>query len=337
MNSVDRIGAVVIGRNEGERLTRCLASLGSRIPRVYVDSCSSDRSVENARAMGVEVIELTVPPKLSAARARNTGLQHIVATHPSLDFVMMVDGDCDVEAGWIETATHALDADAKLAGVYGRRRERFPGNSIYNALCDDEWNTPIGDSATFGGDVMLRVSAAQAAGGYDPAMIAGEDPDFALRIGRGGWTIRRIDAPMTIHDAAILQFGQWWKRTRRAGHAFAELAGRHPDYPAWSKSCRSIVIWGAVLPVLLLVAILVALVAPMLWPLPLLIALIWPAKIAQIALRQRPRFGSLRIAAASGAFLMLGKMAELSGLIDYHRGKRGGREAQLIEYKGAAR
>jgi len=48
------IDAVVIGRNEGERLVACLASLGGEIRRaVYVDSGSTDGSVAAARAAGV--------------------------------------------------------------------------------------------------------------------------------------------------------------------------------------------------------------------------------------------------------------------------------------------
>ena len=58
----DRVksGVVVIGRNEGERLKRCLASILAQHqgPVVYVDSGSSDGSVEHAQSVGVEVVDL---------------------------------------------------------------------------------------------------------------------------------------------------------------------------------------------------------------------------------------------------------------------------------------
>ena len=53
------LGVVAIGRNEGERLRCCLNSVvGRGLPVVYVDSSSTDSSVELARSMGVEVVEL---------------------------------------------------------------------------------------------------------------------------------------------------------------------------------------------------------------------------------------------------------------------------------------
>ena len=55
------IGVVVIGRNEGPRLQRCLASvLGMAQQIVYVDSGSTDGSVQMARGLGVEVVECRV-------------------------------------------------------------------------------------------------------------------------------------------------------------------------------------------------------------------------------------------------------------------------------------
>ena len=52
-------GVVVIGRNEGERLKRCLESLREmRARTVYVDSGSSDGSVAFGHSVGVAVLEL---------------------------------------------------------------------------------------------------------------------------------------------------------------------------------------------------------------------------------------------------------------------------------------
>ena len=68
------IGVVVIGRNEGERLVTCLKSMLSQIGNtVYVDSGSTDESVENARKLGAVVHELDMSKPFTAARARNAG------------------------------------------------------------------------------------------------------------------------------------------------------------------------------------------------------------------------------------------------------------------------
>src|ERR1700732_2176195 len=99
-----KLGLVVIGRNEGERLARCLASVRVISKRVYVDSGSTDGSVALAQKEGVKVVELPVPPHFTAARARNTGLAHLLTDDPDLEFVQMVDGDCELQPGWIEGA-----------------------------------------------------------------------------------------------------------------------------------------------------------------------------------------------------------------------------------------
>jgi GT2 family glycosyltransferase len=332
------LGAVVIGRNEGERLRRCLASVGG-LPCVYVDSGSTDGSVAMARGMGVEVLELAVPPVFTAARARNEGLARLLSRWPELRFVQMVDGDCELREGWINAAAAAITADPGCAAVFGRRRERFPDRSVYNALCDDEWNVPLGEAAGCGGDALFRIEALRAVSGYDPAMIAGEDSELSMRMRKAGWRILRIAAEMTWHDAAILRFGQWWQRARRGGHGFAEMAWRHPDarWPDWPRTVRRILLWGGLLPVLAAASLLLAILLGPGWLLltGLLLAP-WPLQMARIALRSRRAGLGPRVAAANGALLMLGKIPEFLGVLRFHRNRLSGRGSTLIEYKGPA-
>lgn len=336
-SDLTRLGLVVIGRNEGERLARCLVSVRAVRNRVYVDSGSSDDSIGLARREGVTVVELSVPPVFTAARARNAGLTQLLADNPDLEFVQMVDGDCEVQAGWLETGLAVLRAEPDLALVFGRRRERHPERSIYNALCDDEWNVPVGESAGCGGDALFRVAALRQVDFYNAAMIAGEDTELSMRLRKRGWRLRRLDAEMTLHDAAITRFGQWWNRTRRSGHGYGEMAFLHPDArnPNWPRTVRSIVVWGGFMPVFLILAVLLALALdPRWWLAAALGALVWPLRMAQLARRQRRRGLSAKVAWASGVLLMVGKVPQLLGLIGYHRNRLFGRASRLIEYKG---
>jgi cellulose synthase/poly-beta-1,6-N-acetylglucosamine synthase-like glycosyltransferase len=336
-SAFQNVGLVVIGRNEGERLARCLNSVRDVAKRVFVDSGSTDGSLAMAREEGVAVVELAMPPPFTAARARNAGLARLLAEDPDLEFVQMVDGDCEVQPGWIAEALAALLADPDLALVFGRRRERFPERSIYNALCDDEWNAPVGESPGCGGDALFRVAALRRVDFYNPAMIAGEDTELSMRLRKAGWRLRRIAAEMTLHDAAITRFGQWWRRTQRSGHAFGEMAHLHPDArdPNWPRTVRSIVIWGGVMPMMLMLAILLALtVAAQWWIAAAFLLAPWPVRMAQLAQRQRRRGLSAKVARASGTLLMLGKLPQLLGLIGYHFDRLSGRASRLIEYKG---
>lgn len=334
-----RTGVVAIGRNEGERLRRCLRSVPSGCPIIYVDSGSTDGSVAFAEGLGMGVERLSMAQGFTAARARNAGWRRLLAEHPKLDFVQFVDGDCELDGQWISRGEQALDAEPRLCAVFGRRLERSPGASLYNALCDDEWNVPVGLVAACGGDVLFRSTAIVQAGGYDDDLIAGEEPDLCLRLGEMGWTVRRIDAEMTLHDADIHGAGQWWRRVRRSGHAFAEHVARHGRraFADWRRQRDSIILWGGLIPAVIVLLSLAALFGPSLLAAlgaGLLVAL-YPAQIARIALRKWRAGASSHFALAYGGWIMLGKFAQFGGLLRYHRQRLRGGPHRLIEYKDA--
>ena len=254
------LAVVLIGRNEGARLIRCLASVQGRVGQVvYVDSGSTDGSVVAARAAGAEVVELDLTQPFTAARARNAGLAALrQGVLP--DWVQFVDGDCEMQPGWIATARSFLDAHPKAAVACGRRRERFPQASVYNRLCDAEWDTPVGEAFACGGDALMRRESLDQIGGYNPTLIAGEEPEMCVRLRAKGWQIWRLEAEMALHDAAMTRFSQWWRRTRRGGHAAAEGMAMHGTGPErlGVAMVRRALIWGMALPgVTVLLAVLV--------------------------------------------------------------------------------
>lgn len=324
--SLGEVGVVVIGRNEGERLVRCLTSLSPHLSRlVYVDSNSTDDSVARARQLGaqVEVLDPAVP--FTAARARNVGWRALLARHPQLTHVQFVDGDCEVDRAWIDRALAHLQSHADAAAVAGRRRERFPDASIYNRLCDIEWNTPVGVALACGGDALMRADALQAVGGYRDDLIAGEEPELCVRLRAAGWAIHRIDAEMTLHDAAMTRFSQWWKRTMRGGWAFAEGAHLHgARHGHWVREARSAAMWGVALPLLIIAATLF--VSP--WA--SLLALLYPVQLVRLALKAP---SDSPMAWTQALFLVLGKFAEGWGWLNFHALRLAGGRGRLIEYK----
>ncbi len=336
------IGAVAIARNEGERLQRCLRSLvGVCVPVVYVDSGSTDGSVAFAQSLGVEVVALDMGKPFSMARARNAGVARLRELDPSVERVQLVDGDCELDPGWLPAAAAWLDVHPETVAVCGRRRERFPEKSVYNRLCDLEWNTPIGRVNACGGDVLIRVQPLVDAGGYNEALIAGEEPELCLRLRQKGWVIDRIDAEMTRHDAAILTFRAWWKRTLRGGYGamdvFTRLQGSRPnDEVPFHHLTTSAQSWTD-----RWLLLLVLLVVP--WSLTfgwrggltgLLIALgLVLVQALRIARGVRPRAVSWRHAIEYGVFTMIGKWAQRAGQRRYLRDVREGKVITIIEYK----
>ena len=242
---------VVIGRNEGERLRVCLESALRCSPDVvYVDSGSTDGSCELARSYSVHVVELDSELPFSAARARNAGFDFIHTRKPELEFVQFVDGDCELDPAWIECAQAAMVAP-DLAVVCGRRRERHPERSIYNRLCDMEWDTPVGEALACGGDSLMRGEAFASVDGFDASVVAGEEPDLCLRLRQKGWKVRRLDAEMTLHDADMMHFSQWWKRMLRAGYAYAEGVRRYGvrEHAHYGRNLMSAFFWGGAIPI----------------------------------------------------------------------------------------
>ncbi|MEC4806950.1 MAG: glycosyltransferase [Jaaginema sp. PMC 1079.18] len=324
------LGLVAIGRNEGDRLRQCLQSVRDAADTVvYVDSGSTDGSLEMARSLGVTVVELDLNLPFTAARARNAGFERLLQLTPNLDFVQFVDGDCEVVAGWLDTARTYLETHPQIAVVCGRRRERFPDQTPYNRLCDIEWDTPVGEAKACGGDAMMRVKAVQQVGGYNPNLIAGEEPELCVRLRQQGWQIWRIAAEMTRHDAQMTRWGQWWKRSQRAGHAFAEGAWLHGSPPErhWVKESRSIWLWGVIIPV---VALSFAWLSHG-WSLLLLLG--YPLLLYRVLKGiNKPHLNpqSTRLYALS---CVVGKFPQALGQIQFHLNRLLGRQQQLIEYK----
>lgn len=338
MASLPPVGIVIIGRNEGDRLRRCLASIRGAGNIVYVDSGSTDGSVAAAETAGAAVVALDVDRPFTAARARNAGLERLLEISPECRYVQMVDGDCELAPGWIATATDALDADPTLAVVFGRRRERHPGASLYNAMCDEEWDVPIGPARACGGDALFRVEALRQAGGYDPTLIAGEEPDLCWRMGAKGWRVRRLPAEMTLHDAAMTRFGQAHRRAMRAGHAFAELVWRHGTAadPSWRRAVASTILWGITLPALAVIGLIAALAWLPTLILPLGIAGLYGLQWLRISAAKRRAGAGGRYARGAAAVLLATKLSQAEGLIRFHVNRLRGRRGGLIEYKGAA-
>lgn len=303
MDPVRAVGIVVIGRNEGERLALCLDSLvrhGERI--VYVDSGSTDGSVALATARGVEVVSLDSATPFTAARARNAGVARAVERWPDLSLVQFIDGDCELDRDWLPVAVGTLASRPRVAAVFGRRRERFPDATIFNRLCDMEWDGPAGIVDSCGGDVLMRIAAFHDGSGFCDTLIAGEEADLCHRMRRHGWSILRLSADMTRHDVAMTSPVQWWQRNRRSGYAGAEAwIRRGRDDPRLLKPVLSNLIWAL----------------PVVWPL-------WPVLWWRMFRQTNALYAT---------HIVIGKIPHCAGQLEYGWARLRTRRARLIEYK----
>ena len=319
-------GVVVIGRNEGPRLVACLRAVKAAEAVVYVDSGSTDGSVAAARGLGAEVVELDLGIPFTAARARNAGFARLAAMRPGVAYVQFVDGDCELAPRWPQAAIGFLGTHADAAAACGRLRERHPDSSVYNWLCDREWDRPTGEVRAFAGNVMLRAAALQAVGGYREDVIAGEEEELSVRLRQANWRIWRLGDEMALHDAAMLHFRQWWKRTLRAGYAFAHGAHLHgaPPERHLVRETRRAAVWGLALP-------LACIIATIGFPRFGWIAwLIYPMQLARLIINNP---GSLSDRARLAFFQLLARFPEGLGVLKFWRDRLLHLAPQLIEHK----
>jgi len=330
---VRQIGIVAVGRNEGDRLRRCLDAAAQHTSRVvYVDSGSSDGSPKIAAARDIDIVYLSNDRPYTAARARNAGLAHLLKSYPNLALVQFVDADCELAPDWLPAAMQRLQDDVTLAAVCGRRHETNREATVYNRLTDLEWDRSAGITDAFAGDALCRVEALRQVGGFSDGLICGEEPELCLRFRRRGWRIERLPRSMSWHDAAMHRFGQWWRRRLRGGWAYAEGAAVHsrPGERHNVRQSLSTWVWGGLMPATIILT---------LWPTggwSLLFAIVYPAQGMRIYRRERIRGRAPRDASTWALFCVIGKFPEMMGQLRYWWHRALGRRGRLIEYKGPA-
>ncbi|PKL39677.1 MAG: glycosyl transferase [Spirochaetae bacterium HGW-Spirochaetae-1] len=328
--SADNIDVVIIGRNEGKRLIACFNSIIGQVNRIiYVDSGSTDGSVENARQIGIEVVELDMAIPFTAARGRNAGLAKLKESKPVPEFVQFIDGDCKIADGWFEAALAGINNHQDVAAVFGRRREEFPDKTPYNRIVDMEWQRLVGESDSCGGDALMRMKALEEVDGYNNSLIAGEEPEMCLRMRRKGWKIVNIGHEMTIHDANITRFEQMWKRSVRCGHAYFDgflMYGKSKDRYR-THEVVSVLFWALVIPLISIGLIPVSKGLSLLLLFSYL--LLW-YRLRKWRLKMK---NSPAHASRYAAFYTVAKFAELQGMLQNLFKRMTNKKAEIIEYK----
>ena len=326
------LSVVVIGRNEGDRLSRCLASVAAmthsdfELEMIYVDSGSADGSPARAAEAGAQCISLQ-PERPSAALGRNAGWRAAKG-----EVILFLDGDTVLDPNFVASSLPHF-AEPRTAVIWGHRRELFPQRSIYNRVLDLDWIYAPGWTPFCGGDALFRRSVLVDTGGFDETLIAGEEPELCRRLIGLGFAILHVDQPMTGHDLAITRWGQYWKRAKRAGHAFAEVSERFrgTENPFWldvagSNERHALVLAGAAAAGLVSS---VALHSP--WPLTL-------ACFAFLVLAVRSAWKASWKSSNKATLLLYGIHAHVqqipiyAGQLQYRLSRRQGRRVGLIEY-----
>jgi glycosyltransferase involved in cell wall biosynthesis len=326
------LSIVVIGRNEGQRLARCLDSIRAvrgfeSVQLIYVDSASTDGSPELASRYGAEVVVIH-PERPTAAAGRNAGW-----CRATEELILFLDGDTILNPDFPLAALEAMAADRRISAVWGHRREINPAISIYTRVLDLDWVYRPGIMEACGGDVLMRRSALMEVGGFDDQLIAGEEPELCRRLRARGNLILHIDQPMTRHDLHITRWSQYWKHALRAGYAYAQISDRfrHSDDPLWIGDARRGIILGCFWAGSLAVALIAEIYDPYL-PLAVWLVLFLTASVRS-AWKARWKCNNPFTLLLYGIHSHLQHIPIVCGQVEYFLDKRGKRQRQLIEYK----
>jgi cellulose synthase/poly-beta-1,6-N-acetylglucosamine synthase-like glycosyltransferase len=336
MNKSPGLSVVVIGRNEGDRLERCLRSVVAMVPVsgpvevIYVDSASTDGSAERAAALGAKVIRIA-PLRPCAAAGRNAGWR--AASAP---IVLFLDGDTMLAPRFVADSLHDFD-DPRVAVVWGHRREINPSASVFNRVLDLDWLSPAGPSDFCGGDALIRRSVLEEVGGYDETLIAGEEPEMCWRIRALGCTVLHVDRAMVAHDLAITRWSQYWRRAVRTGYAYAEISSRfcRTSSPLWSRESRRHIVRGTAMLVLAAACLILSIVDRSAVPTAAAVGIVL-ALAVRTAYRARWKCPNLTTLLLYGLHSHLVHMPILCGQLKYLFDRQAGTIPTLIEYKGQA-
>lgn len=309
-----KTGIVVIGKNEAKQLRLSMKAISNLVyPTIYVDSGSTDNSVQIVRSFNIDVWDLDPSIPFSAARARNEGFDLLNERYPNQQYIQFIDGDCEIDESWIEVGTNFLEENHEYAIVYGRISEKHRDFSVYNMLCDIEWKKIFGDITTCGGIFLVRKESFKQVGKFDNSVVAGEEPELCFRLIHSGWKIRHLDIPMATHDADISSFEQWWKRMIRSGLAYAQGYALHGKGKKRFRFRECVRPWVYIIFLLIIIVIELNYSSHVI----LLLLLAIPLQMIRIAHIVRHKVKSYHEALIYAFFNIIGKPAEIIGQLRF--------------------
>jgi len=318
---VSKLGIVIEGFNEGDKFQRCLASLGSEnCLIVYVDSGSTDGSLELAEAQNLLIVNLDVSViPFNCARARNAGFDKLMEVDSSIEYIQFIDADCEMNIAWLQYAVEQFELDSTLGVVCGRLREKYRDTTIYGRLCDMEWDTAIGEVDACGGIAMMRANVFSSVEGFNVGLRAGEEIELCCRIKEAGYRIVRDAHEMGLHDAGITTFSQWAGRISKYGFATAESISRGLGDSQKRRYVFRALLWAGIMPIIALSGLVVGFWDIVVLIVPVLVVCLYVVLALRIYTRRRKHGDIGSDSWIYAVFCIVGKWPELVGMMRFWR------------------
>ncbi len=230
------VTVVIPVRDNITGLTRLLGAL--RGLRVVVVDDGSATPITTADVAGAhcDVSVLRHPASRGPAAARNTGLLAC-----STDFVAFLDSDVVPRRGWLEALlghfcdpTVALVAP-RIVGLNAEENMVARYEAVRSSLDLGHREAPVLPYGTVSyvpsAAIICRRAAVLDVGGFDEALLSGEDVDLCWRLVESGARLRYEPIAQVAHDHRT-DVRDWLMRKAFYGSSAAPLSSRHPDKTA---------------------------------------------------------------------------------------------------------
>jgi glycosyltransferase involved in cell wall biosynthesis len=219
-----RVSVVIKALNEERHIRAAIESAIAAVMRVggeviLADSGSSDRTVEIAREYPITVVQLRHPRERRCGVGPQLGFQRARG-----EFVYILDGDMELDAGFLPQALAAMDADSRLGGIAGAVEEESEASYQFRGRKRraHERHVRVCEWLDMGG--LYRAEALRNVGYFSNRNLhAYEEMELGLRLCAAGWTLRRIATPGVVHHGRTE--GNWPLLKRRWKSRYLDGAG----------------------------------------------------------------------------------------------------------------
>lgn len=196
------ISFIVIGRNEGWKLTKCLQSIFDAISHnklnnyevIYIDSKSTDDSIQRAKKFEqIKIFEIT--GQYNAAIARNIG-----ASESKSDVLFFIDGDMEITNNFLKLVYNDSEGlkynfvSGQLLEYYYNNQGNYINKGLYHKIIGNEKKEAI-----TGGLFLIKKKLWDDIGGMKTKYRRSQDLDLGLRLAKKGILISLKKDIAAIH------------------------------------------------------------------------------------------------------------------------------------------
>ena len=226
------ISFIIIGRNEGWKLNKCLVSVFQTIKQntlskyevIYVDSKSTDDSLKRAKNFPeLKIFQLT--GDINAAIARNVG-----AKESKGDILFFIDGDMEIIPGFLPLV-YSEEKGLIQDFVSGNWVNYFYDQSA-NFISKEKYQNAKQDSIekVTGGLFLIKNNIWKDIHGMNPVFKKSQDIDLGLRLAkRNIFLLRKKETAAKHHTISYLDNNRMWKDLFSFNHLYGRslLYRRH--------------------------------------------------------------------------------------------------------------